>query len=102
MKIIIDNDGDAIFLHKENIKSISKIKSNSSYLYFNVNWIDGAENSFIFEYSNYDMDKDILLNKISKIRLDILSDLNGGINPEIMFPEINLKKEIKLTTHPNI
>lgn len=100
MKILTDNDGDVIFFNVDRIKRISRIEERTDKVMFGVDWLDGTANTFSFNYNDYNMKKELLINKVRKIREDIVKDLNGGKTPELMFPEINLIKDKNLEDSP--
>lgn len=95
MKIIIDNQDNAIILNVNNINRITSIHESHKFIHFNIHFNDGTVHNMTFCYDSYLDEKQILINKVKKIRQDIIYYLNNNIEPE------NIIMSIKKITNEN-
>lgn len=89
--VVIDNDGDAIDLNS--IMSISSLEKNETDVKFNICFINGNENALIFNTADYNIDIDMLYNKINTYRNNLIKLWNNDKEPVSFFNKIVLTKK---------
>jgi len=92
MKVVIDQDGDAVILNRNIIKQISRLNKTDDSFYFDIAYIDNTKSYFTFDFENFKDEVDILEKKVDKIRKDIIEYLNYGVTPEQLLSTITLVK----------
>jgi len=91
--VVIDNDGDAIDLNS--IMCIGVLEKTETSVRFNISFINGSENSLIFEVADYGIDIDMLFNKINSYRTKLIKLWNNNTDPVSFFNKIVLTKKEK-------
>lgn len=94
MKIMIDNDGDAVMLDATQIKAVQKVEIDETEISFEISYYTTENSVFVFEFATFEnLSKDLVIANVEKIRKDIIVYLNGGAEPEFMGATINLSKK---------
>lgn len=89
---IEDNDGDVLFLSKQNVKCIKRVEETDTDASFEIQFNDSSSTYISFYFQNYNMEKDQLVGRVKLMRSELIKNINDGKEPDIMFKEINLKK----------
>lgn len=98
--VFIDNDGDAIDLNS--IASISRILEDGDNYLIEIKYVCGDTACLSFKFDDYaSSSKEVLLNKINKIRMDIIKKWNNDQDPTVFFNKINLTKKTDVENDTN-
>lgn len=90
--VFIDNDGDAIDLNS--VAAIFRLVEEEDRLLLPMKYNSGDDVSLIFLFTDYPASsKEVLFNKINKIRTDIIKKWNNDTDPIVFFNKIDLTKK---------
>ncbi len=93
MKMVIDNDGDAIMLDATQIKCVKNTVVGDTEVSFDIVYYVGEDANICFEFASYsNLSKEIVIANIEQIRNDIILFLNGNTKPEPLVATIDLSK----------